>query len=145
MNTYTQPKTKNPSKLQQWFRKKKWGIDQYWKITYTLYVDNSEEKDYVSVIKARSFDLAKDFLFKKIKQDDHYLKIKNLRGYMFHPNYSFERSGNKSVNLINMKDWENIRNCAYPNENNHLFKMVVKIRSEEEITERNNQKIKNLL
>jgi len=145
MNAYTQPKTKNPSKLQQWFRNKKWGIDQYWKIRYTLYIDNSEEKDYVSIVKARSFDLAKDFLFKKTKEDDHYLKIKNLRGYMFHSNYCFERSSNKSINLINMKDWENIRNSAYPNENNHLFKMVVKIRSKGEITERNSQKIKNLL
>ena len=145
MNNYLQPKTKNPRKLQKWFRSKKWGIDQYWKITYTLYANNLEEKDYISVIKARSFDLAQDLLCNKIKRDSPQFNIKNIKGYMFHKDFNFNRSKSKLENLINIKDWQNIRNCAFPNENAHLFKMVTSIRSEKEILERNEEKLKNLL
>ena len=63
---------------------------------------------------------------------------------MFHKNYHFDRSNDRSQNIINIKDWGNIRNCAYPNENNFLFRHLLVRMDEFEIKIRNENKIKNL-
>ena len=138
-------KTKNNSSIKQKaFRSKKFSFDQYWKIQYSLFENKKEESTYISVIKARSFDLATEILFKKIKDESPFLKIKNIRGSMFHKNYHFDRSNDRFQNIINIKDWENIRNCAYPNENNFLFRHLLSRMDEFEIKIRNENKIKNL-
>lgn len=134
---------KNLTKRQKWFRTKKFSIDNYWKITYTLYKNKSAEDVYISIIKARSFSLAKEILESKVKEDDHEIKIKNIRGLMFHPDFRFERSANDEENKINIKDWENIRNSCFPNENDYLFKIHVQYITPQEIFKRNKEKIEN--
>ena len=73
---------KNLTKRQKWFREKKFSIDQYWKLSYTLYKNKSAEDIYVSVVKARSFEFAKRILADKIKEDQPEIKLKNIRGLM---------------------------------------------------------------
>ena len=134
---------KNLTKRQKWFREKKFSIDNYWKMTYTLYKNKSAEDVYVSIIKARSFSFAKEALEDKVKEDNPKIKIKNIRGLMFHPDFKFERSSSDEENKINMEDWENIRNCCFPNQNNYLFKFHIQYITPQEILKRNKEKIEN--
>ena len=143
MNMNIRPKTKNASKLQKWFRSKRFVVDQYWKITYTLYKNHAAEDIYVSVIKARSFDFAKQILTLKLNEDKEDRLIKNIKGCMFHGNFHFNRSSNENLNKITIEDWHNVRSCAFPNENNHLFKFHLKYISPQEISTRNKIKLEN--
>ena len=59
---------------------------------------------------------------------------------MFHKNYH-----NKSGNVLDVGDWQDIRDCSYPNENDYLFKYHLKNVTPQEIQTRNQQKIKNLV
>ncbi len=136
---------KNLTKRQKWFREKKFSIDQYWKLSYTLYENKSAEDIYVSVVKARSFEFAKRILTDKIKEDQPEIKLKNIRGLMFHPEFKFERSNLESENKITIKDWENIRNCSFPNQNDFLFKLHLKYITPQEIFKRNKEKIENFV
>jgi len=107
---------------QKKFKSTKFNVDQYWKLSYCLYRNDSNQIDYISVIKARSFESAKRFLRTKIKEDDATIKIKILQAEMFHKEYLFKRSEVEDENIINIKDWGDIRKCCFPNENNFLFK-----------------------
>ena len=78
-----------------------------------------------------------------MKEDDPNIKIKNIRGWMFHKDYTFDKSSNKEENLITIKDWEDIRNCCFPNENNFLFKLHLQYITPQEIFKRNREKIEN--
>lgn len=98
------------------FRKTIFQYDQYWNIHYTELFADGKEKDFKTVIKARSADLAKRYLKKKVSQDSPKSKIKSFTVFMFH------RNG--EVNGINLstEDWSLIRKCSFPNEVNILFK-----------------------
>tara|TARA_B100000085_G_scaffold221196_1_gene206099 strand:- start:4554 stop:4964 length:411 start_codon:yes stop_codon:yes gene_type:complete len=133
----------NNSKLQAKFRLKRFSCDQYWKLTYTLFKNKSAEDIFVSVVKSRSYEFAKKILIEKIKDDDPNIKIKNINGWMFHKNFLFNRSTKKDLNLINIKDWEDIKKCSFPNENNYLFKFHLKYITPQEIFKRNKTKIEN--
>ena len=133
----------NNSKLQLKFRQKRFSCDQYWKLTYTLFKNKSAEDVFVSVVKSRSYDFAKSILIKKLGNDDPNMKVKNINGCMFHPNFNFNRSSEKKLNLINIKDWEDIRKCSFPNENDYLFKLHLQYITPQEIFKRNKTKIKN--
>ena len=143
MDTNYKPMTKNASKLQSWFRKKRWSYDQYYKIYFTLFKNLSYEENYVCVIKSRSYEFSKNLLISKIKEDMPDFKVKNIRGYMFHKDYMFERSRVQSENKISIKDWEDIRNCAFPNQNDFLFKYKISEIGCVEILRRNKNKIEN--
>ena len=143
MTTY-RPKPNKPSKLQAWFRKKRWSFDQYYKIYFTIFKNHSFELNYVTVLKARSFEFAKDLLVLKLKEDEPDFKVKNIRGYMFHKDYHFDRSSIDSENKITIEDWANIRACAYPNQNNFLFKYKISEINCQEILQRNKLKLENL-
>ena len=112
----------NNKTIEKRFNKTKFSIDQYWKIVYIVHSKKGEKNKYTSVIKSRSLESAIKFLTLKIKQEDLSLKVSISSGGMFHKDYSFKRSNSAKENLINMKDWEDIRKCSFPNENNYLFK-----------------------
>ncbi len=137
-------KLNKAAKLQTWFRKKRWSFDQYYKIYFTLYKNHAFEINYITVIKSRSFEFARDLLLLKLKETEPDLKVKNIRGYMFHKDYCFSRSSIESENKITMEDWENIRSCAYPNQNNFLFKCKISEINCSEILQRNKIKLENL-
>ena len=103
--------------IQAKFRKKKFSYDQYWNLHYTERLPNGEEKDFKTFIKSRSFELSKDILIQKSQTDTPGVKIKALQGFMFHKAYKTQEG--KSLRL---KEWEQIRSAAFPNENNVLFK-----------------------
>ena len=98
------------------YRNKKFSFDQYWKLDYTEYDSKGNELDFQVVIKARSADLAKKILTKKVKEDNPSHKIKALQIFMFAHDTAL-------ANLrLNIKDWQCIRNASFPNFANHLFK-----------------------
>lgn len=105
-------KNKTQKKLSQ----KKFSFDQYWSIHYTECDQSNEEFDYKSIIKARSKARANAILISKIKEDNPSHKIKAIQTFMLRFNGSI--NGLK----INLEDWSHIRQCAFPNIANHLFK-----------------------
>jgi len=117
---------KKPIKsLQQKFKEKKFAYDNYWQLKYQLSYNknNPGDAEYISVIKARSYNQALDILFAKIKEDEPLLSPLSVNGEMFYKNYRFTGRHNPELTI---KDWEDIRNCAFPNENNFLFKLKIK-------------------
>ncbi len=125
--------------IQANFKKKRFGYDQYWKMYFTLFKNKAYEDRYITVIKSRSYDLAKQILENRIKEEDCEIKIKDIQGAMFHKDYQ-----NKNGETLNIKDWQNIRDCSFPNENDHLFKYHFRNITPQEIQVRNQEKIKNL-
>lgn len=98
------------------YRSKKFSFDQYWKLDYTECGQDGNELDYRTIIKARSADLAKKILIKKVKEDNSSHKIKALQIFMFAHNTHI--GGLK----LNIKDWQCIKVASFPNFANHLFK-----------------------
>ena len=106
--------------IQKKFRNKKFIVDQYWNMHYTICYANREEKDYKSFIKAKSYELAKLILKNKIKKEYPKSKVKSLIGFMFHGKY--KRS--QSIEL-SLENWEQIKLASFPNINDFLFKKEV--------------------
>lgn len=124
----------NNTLKQNSFKNKKFSIDQYWKIYFTQCDHFSWEKEYITIVKARSFDYAISILKKKLSKDKVNTSFKNFKGHMFHKNYQFvKKGGTTKSKLITIKDWEDIRNCAFPNENNFLFKYLISEKIKEEV------------
>ena len=98
------------------YRNKKFSFDQYWKVGYTECDSKGNELDFQVIIKARSADLAQKILTKKVKEDNSSHKIKALQIFML-------AHDTKIANLkLTMKDWECVKDAAFPNFSNHLFK-----------------------
>ena len=99
------------------FLKTVFQYDQYWSVHYTEY-NNSDisGKDYKTIIRARSAELAKDILRNKVSEDNKISKVKALCIFMLHKD--------STVNdlSLNLKDWDCIHKSAFPNEVNTLFK-----------------------
>ena len=104
---------------QKKLRNKKFSFDQYWNIHYTEVLDNGAERDYKSIIKSRSADLAKEILIKKIKEDNPTHKIKSVQIYMFSSKSYLDGL------QLNIEDWEHIRLASFPNIANCLFKCYI--------------------
>ena len=100
--TYKKSQKKN---AQYHYRRETFSFYQYWIFYYTeRYKDNSE-KDFVTFIKAKSYDLAKSILTAKVKEDIPGTKLKSMQGYMLHKDYKNGRSGRH----FSMVDWENVK------------------------------------
>ena len=72
---------KNP---QQKFRNTEFKHDQYWQLSYTERYSNGSEKDFKTIIKARSYDFAKHILILRVKEDDPLIELKAIQGYFYH-------------------------------------------------------------
>ena len=105
--------------IQSKLRKEKYTYDQFWSIHYTEVFENKKERDYKVIVKARSAQLAKLILKKKVQEDSAKNKITNLQIYMLRPKTALN-------NLkLTIDDWKHIHQAAFPNVSNVLFKYLV--------------------
>ena len=102
--------------IQKKFRNTTFGFHQYWNLHYTEYDSGGLEKDYAVFIKAKSYKLAKSILSQKITEDMAGVKIKSIQGAMFHKDYKYEGL------RLNLEQWNQIREAAFPNIANVLYK-----------------------
>lgn len=110
-------KMKNNKKYHK-LKKEKYSFDQYWSVFFTERKPDGEEVDYKTIIKARSLELVKDILIKKVREAEPRLKVKSLQ-------INLLRRKSSINNLrLNLKDWEHVKNCAFPNIADHLFKYI---------------------
>lgn len=109
-------KRKKKKSIQKSFRKTVFTYDQYWNVQYTELLSDKTEKDFKTIIKARSADLAKLYLKKKIKEDSAGSKLKSFSIFMFH------KDGEINTINLSLADWESIKDASFPNEVGILFK-----------------------
>lgn len=100
------------------YRSKKYSYDQFWSVHYTEISSNKKERDYKVIIKAKSSDLSKKILQRKIKEDEPEHSIKSVSTFML------RKDGSLNNLKINLTDWEHIHNAAFPNVSNVLFKYL---------------------
>ena len=108
---------KNP---QAAYRRELFNASQYWNINYTEEYSSGVEKDFKTVISAKSYQLAIRILETRLKEDNPLIKVKSVQGFMFHKEYRSVNSGK-----LRVKNWEQIRKASFPNENNFLFKVEI--------------------
>ena len=99
-------------------KKQKYSFDQYWSVFFTERLPDGSETDYKTIIKAMSLDLVREILIKKVRETDSRIKIKSVQ-----INLLTKNSGINNLK-IDIEDWEHIRNCAFPNIADHLFKYI---------------------
>lgn len=109
-------KGRKKQRAQTKFKHTKFPYDQYWNVQYTQQSLRGNELDYKTIIKARSRDLAKSYLLKKLRSELEGFKIKGVRLSLLHKDSTIN---NKSLTI---QDWKDIRSCSFPNEVNILFK-----------------------
>jgi len=106
---------------QKKFRKTLFPYHQYWIVYFTEKYSDNSEKDFVTFIKAKSYDLAKSILKRRVLEQDKSIKLKSVLGYLLHSNYKNTYTGDK----LSLKDWDNVKKSAFPNINNFLFKKEI--------------------
>ena len=121
----TQDKTKSkrgrkPRGLQAKFRRETFSTHQYWNITYTERYSHGEEKDFRIFIRAKSYKSAKQILLLRLQEDDPKIKLKAVMGFMFHKDYKSDNG-----KRLGLKEWQQIRDAAFPNVSNTLFKLFL--------------------
>jgi len=89
---------------------------QYWKASYQEIRPDGRIFNFKTVLKSKSKDFAYKILLKKVKEDNPDSRISSACFYRFHAGY--EIKGKK----LSITDWAHIRNAAFPNEMNMLFK-----------------------
>jgi hypothetical protein len=89
---------------------------QYWNISYIEKKPSGVKTKFKCVISARSAKSAEKIFRLKSSEDHPDSKILNFKISMFHSNSLI--NGRK----ISITNWFDIRNCAFPNELNILFK-----------------------
>ena len=99
-------------------RKQKFSHDQYWCLGYTEVYKNKTERDFKTVIKARSAELAKNILIKRLKEDKFFLKIRTVSSSMVHAKWQIAALRRP----LSVTQWEAIRAISFPNDWNRLFK-----------------------
>lgn len=110
---------RKPKHIQYKLLKTTFSYDQYWSIVYTQVFGDNTEKDYRSIVKARSAELARNTLYTKIKEDHPRSKLKSVTIVML------RHQGYINRLMLNIEDWEHIKNSAFPNLANHLFKFEI--------------------
>ena len=98
-------------------RKIKYSTSRYWNFIFTERYKDGSEKDFKTIILAKSYLLATAFLKKKVREDNPSSTIKGALGYLLHSKSTIH---NKKLGV---KEWSQIRAAAFPNENNVLFKL----------------------
>lgn len=103
---------------QKKFRKTLFPYHQYWIVYFTEKYSDNSEKDFVTFIKAKSYELAKSILKRRVLEQDQNIKLKSVVGYLLHSKYKNTYTGDR----LSLEDWDNIKQSAFPNINNFLFK-----------------------
>ena len=65
-------------------RKKKFSHNQYWCIGYTECYHQGPERDFKTILKARSFELAKEILLKRLGEDKNFSGIRSVTVSLIH-------------------------------------------------------------
>jgi hypothetical protein len=118
MKKIHQKRGRKKKSLQYKYRRQTFSFYQYWIFYYTEKYQNSSEKDFVTFIKAKSYELAKVILAAKVKEDTPGTKLKSVQGYMLHKDYKNARRGRH----FSISDWQNVKSSSFPNLSNFLFK-----------------------
>ena len=100
-------------------RRKKFSHNQYWCIGYTECYNQGVERDFKTIIKARSAALAKEILLLRLKEDDNFSHIRTVSGSMIHDCWQIATLRKK----LSIEQWASIRNVAFPNEWNKVFNL----------------------
>jgi len=111
-------KPKNNSQAE--YRRTTFPSAQYWNLNYTERYSSGAEKDFKTIVFAKSYLLAVHILKTRLQEDDSTIKVKALQGFMFHKGYHSNSNGR-----LGIKEWEQIRSSSFPNENNVLFKIEI--------------------
>ena len=114
------PKKRTKKNIQAKYRRTTFSTAQYWNINYTERYTSGLEKDFKTIILAKSFELAVHILNCRLYEEHPGIKVKALHGFMFHKKYHSNSNGRLGV-----KEWEQIRKSSFPNENNFLFKVEI--------------------
>lgn len=113
-------KKRSQKNRQAIYRRTNFKSAQYWNINYTEKYSSGLEKDFKTIIFAKSYELAIHILRSRLEEDHPNIKVKAVQGFMFHKNYHSSSNGR-----LGIKEWEQIRKSSFPNENNFLFKVEV--------------------
>lgn len=103
-------------------RRRKFSHNQYWCVSYTECYKTGPERDFKTIIKARSAALAKGILKSRLKEDNNFLKIRSATTSMVHECWHIADLRKK----LSIKQWESIRNVSFPNDWNKVFKFEKK-------------------
>mgnify|MGYP003641671171 CR=1 FL=1 len=120
MACYNACMSKKSQSIQAKFRKETFSVHQYWSISYTERYEDGTEKDFKTFIKAKSYELAKHFLTKRLQEDNPFLKVKSIQGFMLHKDFKSSIKG-----VMGIKQWGQVRSASFPNIHNVLFKHEV--------------------
>jgi hypothetical protein len=96
--------------------KTKFSYSQYWLIEYSLFEKNRNELNFRSIIIARSSDFAKVILKRKCKEDFSSSDLLINKISMLHKDFKMNER------RLNVLDWMDVKNCAFPNDSMTLFK-----------------------
>tara|TARA_B110000196_G_scaffold317461_1_gene330660 strand:+ start:4904 stop:6118 length:1215 start_codon:yes stop_codon:yes gene_type:complete len=108
------------SNVQNKHRFKKFSSNQYWVVHFSEMLGGELLGNYRTLIKARSGELAKEILLKRISEENKDIKIISILFYFFHKGFS-RFSGVKLNSSIST--WDHIRKISFPNEFNKIFKL----------------------
>jgi hypothetical protein len=103
-------------------RRKKFAHNQYWCVSYTECPKSGLERDFKTIIKARSAPLATAILLSRLKEDGDFLKIRSVTISMVHKCWHIADLRKQ----LTIHQWESIRNVSFPNDWNRLFKFEKK-------------------
>lgn len=108
------------SSVQNKYRYKRFSSNQYWVVHFSEMLHGELLGNYRTIIKARSGELAKEILLKRISEENKNIKVISILFYFFHK--SFNRFSGKRLNSC-ISTWDHIRNISFPNEFNKIFKL----------------------
>jgi len=103
-------------------RRQKFSHTQYWCLSYTECYKAGPERDFKTIVKARSADLAKEILLARLKEDENFRKIRSVGVSMVHDCWHIA----DLRRTLSIEQWEAIRNVSFPNDWNKVFKFEKK-------------------
>ena len=113
---YISKKNLSEEQLQEKFRKIKFDYSQYWLMDFTEVDKFGKESKFKCIIIARSAKFAEFILKKKYKEDFILSKLISIKTSMINKKSKLNNK-DLSVSL-----WHDVRQCAFPNYLNILFK-----------------------
>ena len=103
-------------------RKQKFSVDRYWCVSYTEKHKDSSERDFKTIIKARSADLAKEILTDRLNEDKDFHSIASPTCSLIHSKWNIRAF----CKPLTVTQWAAIRAVAFPNDRNKVFKFEKK-------------------
>ena len=113
---YISKKNLSEKQLQEKFRKIKFDHSQYWLVDFTEVDEFGKKGKFKCIIIARSSEFAECILKKKRKEDCVLSKLTSIKTSMINKKSKLNNK-DLSVSL-----WHDVRQCAFPNYLNILFK-----------------------